>query len=65
MAQRDNLYRRPSGIYVLRITVPVRYFAPTGPYDYPHYPPCKCQSDYCYSLAHGGLSDYMLFRQTL
>lgn len=25
MAQRDNLYRRPSGIYVLRITVPVRY----------------------------------------
>ncbi|EHX96002.1 site-specific integrase [Escherichia coli] len=25
MAQRDNLYRRSSGIYVLRITVPVRY----------------------------------------
>lgn len=25
MAQRDNLYRRQSGIYVLRITVPTRY----------------------------------------
>ncbi|HHL2458034.1 TPA: tyrosine-type recombinase/integrase [Yersinia enterocolitica] len=25
MAQRDNLYRRRSGIYVLRITVPARY----------------------------------------
>lgn len=25
MTQRNNLYRRPSGIYVLRITVPVRY----------------------------------------
>lgn len=30
MAQRDNLYRRPSGIYVLRITVPVRYRALIG-----------------------------------
>lgn len=30
MAQRDNLYRRSSGIYVLRITVPVRYRALIG-----------------------------------
>ncbi|PPW70372.1 integrase [Escherichia coli] len=30
MSQRDNLYRRPSGIYVLRITVPVRYRALIG-----------------------------------
>lgn len=30
MAQRGNLYRRPSGIYVLRITVPVRYRALIG-----------------------------------
>lgn len=30
MAQRDNLYRRPSGIYVLRITVPIRYRALIG-----------------------------------
>ena len=30
MAQRDNLYRRPSGIYVLRIIVPVRYRALIG-----------------------------------
>lgn len=30
MAQCDNLYRRPSGIYVLRITVPVRYRALIG-----------------------------------
>lgn len=30
MAQRDNLYRRPSGLYVLRITVPVRYRALIG-----------------------------------
>lgn len=27
MAQRDNLYCRSSGIYVLRVTVPVRYRA--------------------------------------
>ncbi|WP_413775405.1 DUF6538 domain-containing protein [Pseudomonas syringae] len=27
MTQRDNLYRRSSGIYVLRITVPARYRA--------------------------------------
>ncbi len=25
MAQRDNLYRRSSGIYVVRIAVPARY----------------------------------------
>ncbi|WP_221033856.1 DUF6538 domain-containing protein, partial [Pseudomonas syringae] len=30
MTQRDNLYRRPSGIYVLRITVPVRYRVQLG-----------------------------------
>ena len=30
MAQRDNLYRRSSGIYVLRITVPVHYRALIG-----------------------------------
>lgn len=30
MTQRGNLYRRPSGIYVLRITVPVRYRALIG-----------------------------------
>lgn len=30
MAQRGNLYRRSSGIYVLRITVPVRYRALIG-----------------------------------
>ncbi|EKN5921234.1 TPA: DUF6538 domain-containing protein [Yersinia enterocolitica] len=30
MVQRDNLYRRSSGIYVLRITVPVRYRALIG-----------------------------------
>ncbi|HDL7023786.1 TPA: DUF6538 domain-containing protein [Yersinia enterocolitica] len=30
MAQRYNLYRRSSGIYVLRITVPVRYRALIG-----------------------------------
>lgn len=30
MAQRGNLYRRPSGVYVLRITVPVRYRALIG-----------------------------------
>ncbi|AKE08964.1 site-specific integrase [Serratia liquefaciens] len=30
MAQRDNLYRRSSGIYVLRIIVPVRYRALIG-----------------------------------
>ena len=30
MAQRNNLYRRSSGIYVLRITVPVRYRAQLG-----------------------------------
>ncbi|MDC9145094.1 hypothetical protein PSK87_03150 [Escherichia coli] len=30
MAQRDNLYRRSSGIYVLRITVPVHYHALIG-----------------------------------
>jgi hypothetical protein len=30
VTQRNNLYRRPSGIYVLRITVPVRYRAQLG-----------------------------------
>lgn len=30
MAQRDNLYRRSSGIYVVRIAVPARYRLYTG-----------------------------------
>lgn len=30
VTQRNNLYRRPSGIYVLRITIPVRYRAQLG-----------------------------------
>ena len=30
MTQRNNLYRRPSGIYVLRITVPARYRVQLG-----------------------------------
>lgn len=30
MAQRDNLYRRSSGIYVVRIAVPDRYRLYTG-----------------------------------
>lgn len=30
MAQRNNLYRRSSGIYVVRIAVPARYRLYTG-----------------------------------